>query len=337
MADLFSPLTVKGITFKNRIVMPPMASALATPEGGITPKHKEHYLARARAGVALIILEHAFIEPQGQASANQLGLDTDEVIPALAELAKALQGVGAKVVPQLNHAGSNTTAEVLGGSEPQGPSSVENPRSRTIPREMTLADIERVVDAYVQAARRVKAAGCDGVEIHGAHGYLLNQFLSPLTNRRQDDYGGSLEGRLRLPLRVIQAVRAEVGPDYLLLYRLGADDGLPGGFTISEAREVAPRLVEAGIDILDISGGMCGYRRDEKVPPAFFLPLASGIKEVVSVPVVCTGGIREPELANSIVAEGKADLIGIGRAQLTDPEWAIKAREWHKTVCRARH
>lgn len=329
MADLFTPLTVKNVVLKNRIVLPPMASALATAEGAVTEKHKEHYLARARAGVGLIILEHAFIDPLGRASFNQLGLDGDDKLPGLTDLVTSLHAVGAKVVPQLNHAGSNTTPEVLGGAEPLGASAVEHPTSHSVPREMSLADIEHVIAAFVQAARRVKAAGCDGVEIHGAHGYLLNQFLSPLTNRRSDAYGGGLEARLKLPLEVVRAVRAEVGPDCLLLYRLGADDRMPGGLTLDETRRAAPLLVEAGVDILDISGGLCGSR-PEGAPSAYFLPLASGIKEVVDVPVICTGGIREPELADSIVREGKADLIGVGRAQLADPEWARKAQAWYE-------
>ncbi|MDI3281291.1 MAG: NADH:flavin oxidoreductase, partial [Bacillota bacterium] len=158
------------------------------------------------------------------------------------------------------------------------------------------------------------------------HGYLLNQFFSPLTNRRTDEYGGTRENRLRFPLEVVAAVRQAVGPDYPVFYRFGASDRLPDGLTVEDGRFAAPRLVEAGVDVLDVSGGLCGSR-PAGAPPGYFVPLAEAIKPVVSVPVLVTGGITEPELADRIIREGKADLVGIGRALLADPRWPEKARE----------
>lgn len=322
---LFEPITIKGIHLRNRLVFPPMGTYLATADGGVTQEHREHYLARAQAGVGLIVLEHAFITPQGKARSNQLGIDSDAKIPGLAALVGVLHQAGAKVVAQLNHAGSNTRAELI-GAQPLGASAVEHPKSHTVPREMEMQDIESVINSFTKAALRAQAAGCDGVEIHCCHGYLLNQFLSPITNRRQDRYGRDLEGRMRLPLEIVKAVRRVVGPDYLLLFRLAGDDMLPGGVTLAESKLVAREAVAAGVDVLDISGGLGGYS-PEAAGPAYFLPLASAIKQVVSVPVICTGGIREPHLADRIVRDGKADLVGVGRAQFVDPQWAVKARK----------
>ena len=324
MARLFEPITIKGVHLRNRLVFPPMGTYLATADGAVTPNHREHYLARAEAGVGLIILEHAFITLQGRARANQLGIDSDDKIPGLASLVEVLHQAGAKVVAQLNHAGSNAKTGVI--LPPLlGASAIEHPTSHLVPREMTDKDIADIIDAFAKAAARAKAAGCDGVEIHCCHGYLLNQFLSPLTNQRQDQYGRTLEGRLRLLLEVVRAVRKAVGDDYLLLLRLAADDGLPGAITLAESKIAAKEAVAAGVDVLDISGGLGGYS-PEGAGPAYFLPLAKAIKQVVSVPVICTGGIKEPELADAIVRENQADLVGVGRAQFADPKWAVKAR-----------
>jgi len=319
MSMLFSPLTVKGLRLRNRIVMPPMASGLATAEGAVTEKHFDYYLSRA--GVGLIIVEHTFIEPGGRHKPNQLAVYADRFLPGLKRLAERIREAGPAVALQLAHAGSNSASS----PEPVGPSAVPHPVSRRVPRELTKADLAELLAAYRAAARRAVAAGFSAVEIHGAHGYLLNQFLSPLTNRRQDEYGGPLENRLRFPLEVVTAVREEIGPEYPLLYRLGADDQMEGGFTLAEARQVAPRLVEAGVDILDISGGMIGGR-PAGAPPAYFAPLAAGIKEVVPVPVILTGGITTPRQAEDLLQQGKADLIGIGRALLAEPDWPRRAR-----------
>jgi 2,4-dienoyl-CoA reductase-like NADH-dependent reductase (Old Yellow Enzyme family) len=196
------------------------------------------------------------------------------------------------------------------------------------PRPLEAAEIEALVDSYRQAARRAKTAGFDAIEIHGAHGFLLSQFASPYTNQRTDQYGGSTENRLRFPLEVISAVRQETGPGFPLLYRFGASDFLQGGLALDEAQKIAPMLVEAGIDVLDISGGLCGSRpKDLKDMPGYFVPLAQSIKSVVDVPVIAVGGITDAVFANSIIADGKADLVAVGRALLKNPNWAREALE----------
>jgi len=323
MAGLLTPLEYRGLVLRNRIVMPPMASDVATPEGEPTGRHLDHYLPRARGGVGLVIVEHSYVELRGRLTRTQLGIHHDGLVDAFRPLVDAIHETGARVAIQITHAGGATTEEVC-GTRPVGPSGVPHPRSGCAPRALGAEELPSLVEAFGAAARRARLAGFDAVEIHGAHGFLLNQFLSPLTNRRQDGYGGSLENRARFPLEVVRAVRRAVGPDFPVLYRLGAADNVPGGLTLEESQVVAPWLVEAGVDVLDVSGGL-GGSRPPGAPPGYFVPLAEGIKRVVEVPVVVTGGITDPFFADGIVRAGKADLVGIGRALLADPDWARKA------------
>lgn len=326
MPGLFDPLEIKGLRLKNRIVMPPMANNQATEEGLVTSELIAHYVERAEGGVALVMVEHSYVVPAGRFNRRQLAITSDAALPGLRELVERVHAAGAAIGLQITHAGSATTTEEA-GVQPEAPSPVLHPTvGKEIPRELTREDLDRIRAAFAEAARRVRAAGFDLVEIHGAHGYLLNQFYSPLTNRRTDEYGGTRENRLRFPLEVVAAVRQAVGPDYPVFYRFGASDRLPDGLTVEDGRFAAPRLVEAGVDVLDISGGLCGSR-PAGAPPGYFVPLAEAIKPVVSVPVLVTGGITEPELADRIIREGKADLVGIGRALLADPRWPEKARE----------
>ena len=191
---------------------------------------------------------------------------------------------------------------------------------------MTEDDIERVLKAFIEAAERAIKSGFDGVEVHGAHGFLLNEFLSPITNKRIDSYGGSLENnRMRFPLMIVENVR-KVTKGKLLLYRLGADDMMEGGFTINEAEIFASKLVEYGADIIDVSGGLCGSRPPElQGIQGYYIHLAEKIRKKVEVPAIGVGGIKDPCFANKVIKEGKVDLVAVGRAQLSDPEWACKA------------
>lgn len=323
MQGLLSPLEVKRLLLRNRIVMPPMASNAAGEDGQPTQRHLEYYLPRARSGVGLVIWEHTYVHPSGRLTRGQLGLHHDGLVEAYRPLVSALKATGARVAIQLTHAGGATT-EAACGTQPVGPSAVVHPRTGRAPRALTPEEMASLREAFAAAARRAQRAGFEAVEIHGAHGFLLNQFLSPLTNRRADAYGGSLEDRARFPLEVVRAVREAVGPDYPVFYRLGAADNLPGGLPLEEAKVVAPWLVEAGVDLLDVSGGL-GGSHPAGAPPGFFLPLAEGIKSVVKVPVVGVGGISDPFFADEIVRSGRADLVAVGRALLADAEWAARA------------
>lgn len=325
MPSLSDPISIDSLSLKNRIVMPPLANDFSGSGGEVTGKHLDHY--RARAGVALIIVEHSYVVPEGKMTERQLGIHDDSLIPGLTELAETIRSADAKSAIQLTHAGANTSAAIC-GCQPVGPSNVAIPGRDEEPRPLEAAEIQALVDSYRQAARRAKTAGFDAIEIHGAHGFLLSQFASPYANQRTDQYGGSTENRLRFPLEVISAVRQETGPGFPLLYRFGASDFLQGGLALDEAQKIAPMLVEAGIDVLDISGGLCGSRpKDLKDMPGYFVPLAQSIKSVVDVPVIAVGGITDAVFANSIIAEGKADLVAVGRALLKNPNWAREALE----------
>lgn len=310
---------------RNRIVMPPMANNKATEDGRATDWHVQHYGRRA-AGLGLMIVEHSYVQPDGRVNKNQLGIHDDSVLEGLSQIVAAVHKAGAPIVIQLTHGGSRTTAEII-GQQPLAPSDVRVPGDTGDPRPFTLEEIDGLVASFVAAARRAKAAGFDGVEVHGAHGYLLNQFLSPFTNRRTDAYGGSPEKRMALPLRIVGAVKKAVGKDLAVLFRLGADDGVEGGLTIKDTVPIAQVLAGAGVDLIDVSGGFQGSR-----PPQFqgqmgyFVPLATEIKKAVKVPVVVAGGITDSIYADDLIRARRTDLVAVGRAMLADPMWAIKAR-----------
>lgn len=328
MASLFTPLTVKGHTLNNRIVLPPMANKMATEHGEITDAHIEHYVRRAKAGVGMVIVEHTYVRRDGRVNIHQMGIYDDFLIPGLQRLADAVRECGTVVGIQITHGGGKAIKALIGkqaisASDGLFPGAIEPARA------VTKAEIAEIVEAFAAAALRVKAAGFDFAEIHGAHGYLLSQFLSPLANRRTDEYGGDLNGRLRLPLAVVHAVRETVGDDYLLLYRLGASDYMEGGLTLEEGKQAAVALTEAGVDMLDISGGLCGSGLPgwDEVSQGYFVPMAAEIQAAVDVPVVVAGGITKPEFADRVIREGKVDLVAIGRAMLDNPDWAAEARE----------
>lgn len=327
MVYLLQPLNSGKLTLKNRLVLPPMATAKSENDGKVSEELLCYYDEKSKGGyMSLIIIEHSFIAQQGKASENQLSIADDSVIEDLKKLASNIQKNGSKAVMQLNHAGSAAITEIT-GSIPVAPSAVQNPFKGDMPRELAKSEIEDIVKSYKDAALRVKAAGFDGVEIHSAHGYLLNQFLSPLTNKRTDEYGGDVKGRIKIHIEIIKAVREAVGNDFPILMRLGASDYMEGGNTLKDSKIAACEFEKAGLDILDISGGFCRYTLPGNNSQGYFSDLSEGIKEVVSIPVILTGGITEASAAEKLLSEGKADLIGIGRAMLKDSQWAKKAIE----------
>jgi len=316
LVDLLDPLKVKGLTLKNRIVMPPMQTSLATVEGAVTDSLVEHYVRRSKA-LGLLIVEHCYVSREGRLSKNQLGIYNDNLVGGLEKLSSRIHATGTPVVIQINHAGRTTSMEIT-GMKPVAPSPSENAR------ELRTEEIEALVDAFAIAAERAMRAGFDGVEIHGAHGFLLNQFFSPLANRRKDKYGGSLENRMRFPLEVVEKVKEKVG-GRLLLYRLGSDDLDPAGVKIEDSKKFAVKLEEAGVDIIDVSGGLCGSRPAQlQGRQGYFIPQAQKIKKVVDTPIIGVGGITQPEYANKVIQEEKVDLVAVGRALLEDPDWATK-------------
>jgi 2,4-dienoyl-CoA reductase-like NADH-dependent reductase (Old Yellow Enzyme family) len=327
MSYFLSPLKISSLTLKNRLVMPPMATSKAEPDGKVSQEILDYYKEKSKGGnISLIIIEHSFINKEGKASANQLSVSDDSTKKGLHELADIIHHNGSRTVMQINHAGSAASSEVT-GTTPVAPSAVVHPRKTNIPHELNHEEIMGIVRAFGDAALRVKEAGFDGVEIHSAHGYLLNQFFSPLTNKRTDEYGGDVHNRIRIHLQVIEAVRTAVGKDFPILLRLGASDFKEGGTTIEDSQEAAREYEKAGVDIIDISGGFSGYNVPGFTGQGYFAPLSGAIKKVVSIPVILTGGITEPQAAEKLLSEGKADLIGVGRAILEDSSWACKAVE----------
>lgn len=323
MPGLLDSIRIKSLDLPNRLVMPPMATGLPTEDGETTDRLISHYRERA-PGVGLVIVEHSYVMPAGRMTLHQLGAHTDALIPGLSQLAKAVQECGAKVALQLNHAGAKALSDPVLGT-PTGPSAVPMPNSDVVPRELSVEEIEDVVVAFGKAAVRAKSAGFDAVEIHGAHGFLASQFTSPLTNKRSDSYGGSLENRIRLPLEIVAEVRDRVGLEYPFLYRLGVDDMIDGGLTIEDGQRAAAALVEAGVDVVDVSVGHGGSRSVGPAGQGYLVPLAEKIMSVVKVPVIAVGGITEPEFADQVIREGRSDLVAVGRAILHDPEWPRKA------------
>lgn len=329
MVLLLEPLQAGSLLLNNRLVMPPMATSKAEPDGKVSQAILDYYAEKSKGGyIALIIVEHSFISQEGKASKNQLSVADDIVVESLRKLAEVIHRNGSRGIIQINHAGSTAEKEVT-GIVPVGPSAVVNPRKRNdVPHELTKKEIANIITAFQNAAGRVKKAGFDGVEIHSAHGYLLNQFFSPLSNKRTDEYGGNVLNRIRIHLEVIEAVRKIVGNDFPILLRLGASDYIEEGTTIEDSLIAAREFENAGVDILDISGGFCGYTIPGTTgQQGYFATLTEAIKKKVSIPVILTGGITEAKAAEQLLADGKADLIGVGRAILSDSEWAKHAIE----------
>jgi len=322
MPRLFDPLKVGALAFRNRIVMPPMATESSTSKGEVTNSLVKHYTERAE-DLGLLIVEHTYVAPEGRVSPHQLGVYSDELIPGLKSLVEAVHTYGMPIALQITHGGSAATRAIC-GVQPLAPSAVSLPRGGEVPRALSHDEIGGIIRAFTEAAHRASEAGFDAVEVHGAHGFLLNQFLSPLTNKRADDYGGSLENRLCLALEIITGVREELGRAFPLLYRLGADDLLPGGLTIEEGARAAKMIADAGVNIIDVSGGLGGSRPDLK-GPGYFVPQAATVRKVAGVPVIGVGGITTAEEADTIIRSGKVDLVAVGRAILKDPKWASEA------------
>jgi len=329
MAKLLEPIKAGKLELKNRLVMPPMATSAANEDGSVSNGILDYYDEKSKGGCfGLIIIEHSYIALQGKASEKQISVADDTMIPGLRELSATIHKNGSKAVMQLNYSGSMGNPAIT-GLRTLGPSTVVNPRSSVgaMPREMNHNDIRRITKEFVDAANRVKEAGFDGVEIHSAHGYLLNQFYSPVTNKRTDEYGGNLKNRIRFHMEVIMAIQEALGEDYPILLRLGASDHREDGTNVNHSIEAAIEFKKAGVDIIDISGGLSGFILPDNTEQGYFRDLSSKIKKHVDIPVILTGGITDPAAADRLLQEGSADLIGVGRAVLKDSSWAQKAIE----------
>ncbi len=334
---LFEPGKIGNLEIKNRILMSSMGTRTADGDGYITQRTIDYYVARAKGNVGLIIIESTDPVRENRLPKSNWLFD-DCFIPKLRELSEAIHNNGAKAVVQLVHRGvlSHGPAALRLFNRPVtidicGPSAIQYGPPGVIPREMSKADIYDVIEQMSEGARRVKNAGFDGVELHGAHGYLLSCFFSPLTNKRTDEYGGSALNRSRIGCELIARTREKVGPDFPILFKMNGRDYLDGGVEIDEAVERAVLFEEAGIDALDISASLHGSIQwlspPYMFPPACLSHLAEAVKKAVSVPVIAVGKISDPFVAENILEDGKADFVAIGRALLADPEFSTKAKE----------
>jgi 2,4-dienoyl-CoA reductase-like NADH-dependent reductase (Old Yellow Enzyme family) len=322
---VFTPYTIKGLSLKNRLIMAPLFVGYADREGAVTPLVIDHYREMAASGVSLVVVENASVDPSGSGSPYILRVDHDRYISGLAELAGIIHDQGALAFLQLNHAGRYAYPQ-----ERFAPSPVKT--GKIVPREMSLEEIRKVVQAFADGARRVKEAGFDGVEIHGGTGYLIVQFLSPRTNRRQDAYGGSLENRMRFPLEVVDAVLGAVGGEYPVGYRFLADEWLPDGLHPQGTIPLAGELEKRGLAYLSVTAGtydsfaLPKYVEAER-SEGYMAHFAGEIKaSLAATPVVAAGRIQSPSTAEKILGEGQADLVGLARVLFADPLWPRKAQ-----------
>ncbi len=326
MAGLLTPLQIGSLKLENRIVFPPMASEKSTEDGVPKEELYEHYTDRSE-GPGLVIVEHSYVNTRGRLSKNQLGIYSDVHVESLERLADTIKAEGAVAVIQINHAGGQCDEEII-GEKPVAPSDAYFEDAD----KLSVEQMEKIKQDFVEGAKRVAKAGFDAVEIHGAHGFLLGQFISPITNKRDDEYGGEeLENRMRFPLEIVKEVDKAV-EDITLFYRLGATDMDEDGLTVEDSKVFARELVKSGIEIIDVSGNLCGSRPDElEGEQGYFVPIAEKIKDAVEVPVIGVGGINDPSYANRVIKQDKVDIVAVGREQWKDPKWALKAKEELKT------
>jgi 2,4-dienoyl-CoA reductase-like NADH-dependent reductase (Old Yellow Enzyme family) len=337
MAHLFEPLTLRSVTFPNRVAVSPMCE-YSSDDGLANDWHLVHLGSRGVGGAGLVVTEATAVEARGRITARDLGLWNDTQVEPLARIVRFLDQHGAVPGVQLAHAGRKASTRVpweggagvppeAGGWEPIAPSAIPFSERTLVPRAMSLEDIGQVIRAFAATTRRSLAAGFRVVELHFAHGYLVHEFLSPLSNRREDAYGGGFEQRIRLALEITRAVRAEWPERLPLLARLSCTDWVDGGWTLDESVELARRLGAEGVDLLDCSsGGLVPYARIEAVP-GYQVPFARRIRAEAGIPTAAVGLIATPTRADAIVREGDADLVMLARAMLRDPYWALHAAE----------
>jgi 2,4-dienoyl-CoA reductase-like NADH-dependent reductase (Old Yellow Enzyme family)/thioredoxin reductase len=320
---LAEPFELAGLHLPNRIVMPAMGTGLPEHDGTCNDATIAYYRRRAEGGVGMITLEASLVSPDAYGVGPELRLHGEEFVPGLRRLVEALRPSGIPVGIQLWHPGRQT---LLG--EPIAPSPVPLSSRTPVPHELTVDEIRTLVDYYALSAWVSQEAGFDFVEIHGAHCYLPCEFISPLSNRRTDEYGGSLENRARFPLEIVEAIRARCGEDYPVMYRISGAEGADGGFDVEDASAVCELLERAGVCAISVSAGNW-YALHQTIGPmflprGFLLPLAERIREAVDVPVIAVGRLDDPEVAEAALAAGQADLVAVGRALIADPDWPRK-------------
>jgi NADPH2 dehydrogenase len=321
MSHLSKPYTLKGLTLRNRIVMSPMCQySVDAEDGAPNDWHFVHYTSRAIGGSGLIIMEMTDVEPDGRITNRDLGIWSDEHIPAYRRVIGEIHKYGAKVAIQIAHAGRKATD----AEPPVGPSDLAFDSTFKQPRALSTEEVWQMVDKFAQAARRAIESGADAIELHGAHGYLIHQFHSPSVNKRDDEFGRELS---KFGVEVIRAVKKVIPADIPIMMRVSATEYIDGGYDLDYAVNLCRQYRDAGVDLFDVSSGgegAAGVRKPGNFP-GYQVPFARAIKEAVNVPVIAVGLIDDPLLAESIVGNGDADLVAVGRGMLRNPYWAIDA------------
>lgn len=327
---LLEPIRINQLELPNRLIQPAMVTNYCHADGLATDKFIAYHERRARGGWGLIITEDYAISPKAGGYVGLPGLWSDEQIPSHRAFVGRIHAAGGRIAAQIYHAGRETSRAIT-GEQPVAPSAIRDPTMPDTPRALTVPEIRRIVSDFAECAFRVKQAGFDAVEIHGAHGYLICEFLSPFSNKRADEYGGTIVNRARFAVEVTQAVRAKVGPDYPIIYRMSTQEYVPGGLTLAETQIAAKLLQEAGVDCFHCAQGT--YLTQYIIVPPFFTPKApyidnaAAIRSVVDVPVIAVGKINDPYLAESVIEQGKADMVSMGRGSIADAEAPRKIME----------
>lgn len=325
MNKMFETTELNGMIMANRFVRSATWEGMASEDGGVTPRLIETMVNLARGGIGLIITSHAYVRPEGQAGPWQLGVYKDELIPGLKELTSAVHDAGGKVVMQLAHAGA-AALDKLTGQLPLGVSAFDRPAGPV--REMSGQDIREIIKAFADGARRAKAAGFDGVQLHSGHGYLLSQFLSPAFNRRQDEYGGEIENRCRIHVEICRKIRKEIGGNYPLLVKMNCEDFIENGLILDDSLKAGLAMAKAGVDAIEVSGGVFNGRKLSPSRPAinseereaYFREQARRFKNLLNIPIILVGGMRSYTVAESMVEGGTADYISFSRPLICEPD-----------------
>ncbi len=338
---LFSPIKMGGVYIPNRFVRSATHDFMATDDGHITERQLSLYRNLGKGEVGLIISGHAFIHPSGKASPKQIGIHSEKTIEGLSRLTQAVHESSSRFFLQIAHAGRQTK-EKLCECTPLAPSAVYEPVFKITPKEMTVMEIEAVISQFIQASQRAKQAGFDGVQLHVAHGYLLSSFVSPYTNKRNDEYGGSLPNRARIVLKIVEGIKESVGVSFPTIVKMNAIDSLPGGLTVEDSIQLGTLLEKSGINGIEVSGGMAesgeasvwkGLRAEHD--EGYFVEYAAKLKKAVRIPVIGLGGIRTFSNMEKIISEGRADMISMSRPFIRQPFLAREFRlgRFTKSAC----
>lgn len=334
---IFEPITVKRMTIRNRIAMTPMGTNYGETSGEMSNRHMNYYSLRAKGGVGLIILENANVEyPVGSNGTSQIRIDHDSFMPRYYQLVENLHKNGATVAIQINHAGASASSART-GMETVSSSNIPTKVGGEVPRPMTREEILHTVKKYGEAAKRVQAIGFDAVEIHCGHSYLMSQFISPYYNKRTDEFGGSMENRLRFPRMVLEEVRRQVGPWFPIIVRVSAEERVPGGNTLEDTLKYLEYLDEF-VDIYDVSCGLnpsLQYQIDSNfLPDGWRAYQARAVKEKFGKPVINAGNYRDPAVVEKVLESGDVDIVGMGRGLIADPEWVNKVKNEEEDMLR---